>query len=180
MQRGSVDKVVHQSSTAHKIVHSFISSHLVRHGFGSGLQPVSPIAKVGRPVPAKQLDKGMSWLVDAVKELSELDEEIADEGYPGISSTTKAAAKRILGKLENHPAAPTVYPTQDGEIAIHFKSPGASNTVLILLGDDEQADCYSYTGGRSRRAHYDSSSELPDEFVNAQLRKLNEQAIRDS
>ena len=177
VQRGSVDKVVHQSSTAHKIAHSFISSHPVRYGFGSGLQPVSLIAKVGRPVPVKRLDKGTSWLVVAVQELSELDEEIADEGYPEIRSATKAAAKRILGKLESHPAAPTVYPTQDGQIAIHFKSPGASNSVLILLGADERADCYSYTDGRSCRAHYDSNSELPDEFVNAQLRKLNERAI---
>ena len=178
--RGGVDKVVHQSSAAHKITHLFNSSHPVRYGFGSGFQPVSLTAKVQWPAPGKQFNRDTTWLADALQELSELDEEIADEGYPEISSTTKAAAKRILGKLESHRAAPTVYPTQDGQIAIHFKAPAAFKAVLILLGNDERADCYSYTDGRSRRAHYDSNSELPDEFVNAQLRKLNELAIQDS
>ena len=180
VQRGSVDKIVHQSSTAHRIAHSLISSHPVRHGFGSGFQPVSLNAKIQWPAPGKQFNRDTTWLADALQELSELDEEIADEGYPEINSTTKAAAKRILGKLESRRAPPTVYPTQDGQIAIHFKAPAASKAVLILLGDDERADCYSYTDGRSRRAHYDSNSELPDEFVNAQLRKLNELAIQDS
>ena len=112
------------------------------------------------------------WLADALAALAGVDEEIAEEDLPEIDSATKMEAERLLADLARYPQAPTLYPTQDAEIAIHFKSSDLPDSVVILLNDSGQADCYAYTGGRSRRAHYETSSDLPDAFVLDQLRRL--------
>ncbi|MCY4600766.1 MAG: hypothetical protein OXF27_12710 [Acidobacteria bacterium] len=115
---------------------------------------------------------GSAWLKDALQALAEVDEEIAEDGLPEITLSAKDEARRIVAALARHPWAPAVYPTQDAEVAIHFKSPDAPNSVVILLDSQGRGECYAYTGGRSRRAHYDVSTDLPDEFVRAQLRAL--------
>ena len=112
------------------------------------------------------------WLTDALAELAEVDDEIAEDDLPQVSDTTKAEAERLVRALAWTPLAPSVYPTQDAEIALHFKSPGVPGTVVILLSDGGRADCHAYVDGRSRRAHYQTSSDLPDAFVLDQLRRL--------
>ena len=112
------------------------------------------------------------WLDDALAELAEVDDEIAEDGLPQVSDTTKAEAEKLVRALAWTPLAPSVYPTQDAEIALHFKSPGEAGTVVILLSDGGQVDCHAYVDGRSRRAHYQTSSDLPDAFVLDQLRRL--------
>ena len=112
------------------------------------------------------------WLVDALAALTEIDDEIAEENLPEVSGATKAEAERIVRALARRAPAPTIYPTQDAEIALHFKSPGQPGAVVILLSDGGRADCHAYVGGRSRRAHYGTSSDLPDAFVLDQLRRL--------
>lgn len=113
-----------------------------------------------------------SWLADAIAALGEVDDEVAEENLPAIDSDTRGEAARIIRALAGQPLAPTVYPTRDGEIAIHFKSPVRPSSVVILLNNGGQADCYAYVGGRSRRAHYDVSADLPDGFIMEQLGKL--------
>ena len=114
-------------------------------------------------------------LVDALAELAEIDDEIAEDDLPQVSDTTKAEAERLVRALTQRAPASVllaVYPTQDAGIALHFKVPGVSGTVVILLSDGGQADCHAYVDGRSRRAHYQTSSDLPDAFVLDQLRRL--------
>lgn len=108
----------------------------------------------------------------ALAELSEIDEEVAEEHLPEIHPGTKENARRIISALANESVAPTVYPTEDGEIALYFKSPVAKSAVLILVGNDGQGACFSYINGKNRRARYDDASELPDIFVRAQLLQL--------
>ena len=112
------------------------------------------------------------WIVDALKELAEIDDEIAEERFPEIGSTVKDEAERILKSLAWHPLTPAVYPTSDAEIAIQLQSSGSPGSVLILLNNDGQADCYAHFRGRNRRAHYDAASDLPDDFLREQLRAL--------
>ena len=133
----------------------------------------SPIA-FGAPTGGFQLSNRpmSSWLNDVLQALAEVDEEIAEDGLPEVTLSAKGEARRIVVALARHPLVPTIYPTQDAEIAIHFKSPDAPNSVVILLDGHGRGECYAYTGGRSRRAHYDVSSDLPDDFVRAQLRAL--------
>ena len=112
------------------------------------------------------------WLADALAELAEVDDEIAEEELPPVGEATKIEAARIIKALARRAPAPTIYPTQDAEIALHFKAPGRTGTVVILLSDGGRADCHAYVGGTSRRAHYNTSSDLPDAFVLDQLRCL--------
>ena len=114
-------------------------------------------------------------LADALAELAEVDDEIAEENLPQVGETTKAEAERLVRALTGRAPARVllaVYPTQDAEIALHFKAPDQPGAVLVLLRDDGRADCYAYIGGRSRRAHYGTSSDLPDVWVLDQLRRL--------
>jgi len=113
-----------------------------------------------------------SWLADALAELAEIDDEIAEENLPEVSGAMKAEAERILGAVARHALALAVYPTQDAEIALHFKSPGRPGAVLVLLRDDGRADCHAYVDGKSRYRHYETSADLPDAFVLDQLRCL--------
>ena len=112
------------------------------------------------------------WLADALTALAEVDDEIAEEELPPVDEATKTEAERIIRALARRPLAPTVYPTQDGEIALHFKSPDRPDAVVILLNNSGRADCHAYIGGRGRRSHYETSSDLPDAFVLDQLRRL--------
>ena len=120
---------------------------------------------------------GARWLADAIGELAEVDDEVAEEALPELLANTKKHARRIIFALAKQPIAPTVYPTADGEIALYFKSPVAASSVLILIGNDGQAACLSYINGKNRRARYDDASDLPDEFVKEQIWALKEPAF---
>ena len=112
-----------------------------------------------------------AWVADALQALAELDDEIVEGGLPEIGPSVWKEAERIIVGLA-HPWAPTVYPTQDAEVAIHFKSPDSPGSVVVLLDNHGRGECYAYTDGHSRRAHYDASSDLPDGFVMEQLAAL--------
>ena len=114
-------------------------------------------------------------LADALAELAEVDDEIAEENLPQVGETTKAEAERLVRALTRHAPARVllaVYPTQDAEIALHFKSPDRPNAVVVLLNDSGQADCHAYIDGRGRRSHYETSADLPDAFLLDQLCRL--------
>ena len=113
-----------------------------------------------------------AWLADALQALAELDDEIVEDGLPEIGPSVRKEAERIIVGLARHPWAPTVYPTQDGEVAIHFKAPDSPGSVLVLLDNHGRGECYAYTGRHSRRARYEASSDLPDGFVMEQLAAL--------
>ena len=113
------------------------------------------------------------WLKDAIAELESVDDEVTEEALPELQSHTKEKARSIISALATQSVAPTVYPTADGEIALYFKSPVSASSVLILVGNDGHAACFSYIEGKNRRARYEDATELPDEFVKAQLRLLD-------
>ena len=112
------------------------------------------------------------WLADSLAALGEVDDEVVEENLPEIDNAAKEEAVRIITALAGQPFAPAIYPTRDGEIAIHFKSPLRPSSVVILLGNRGQAECYACMGGKSRRAHYDVSADLPDGFIMEQLGEL--------
>ena len=113
-----------------------------------------------------------TWLPSALEELEEIDREVLEDGLPTIKAETRGEAARILRELDGQAIQPTTYPTDDGEIVIHFQSPGVPAAVLIELSNDGQGACFSCVGGKNRRARYDDSSDLPDAFVMAQLEAL--------
>ena len=110
----------------------------------------------------------------ALAELNDVDQEVIEENLPEILPQTKDRARSIIVALATQSIAPTVYPTEDGEIALYFKSPVATSAVLIVVGNDGQGACFSHVKGKNRRARYDDASELPDVFVRAQLQQLSD------
>ena len=106
-------------------------------------------------------------------ELAEIDDEIEEENLPEISGAMKAEAERILRAVTRRAPAPTVYPAQDAEIALHFKSPDRPGAVLVLLRDDRRAECHAYVDGKSRYRHYETSADLSDAFVLDRLDRLS-------
>ena len=123
----------------------------------------------------RNLTRQSRRLADALAELAEVDDEIAEDNLPQVGEATKTEAERLVRALTRRAPARVllaVYPTQDAGIALHFKEPDRPDAVLVLLRDDGRADCHAYIGGRSRRAHYGTSSDLPDAFVLDQLRRL--------
>ena len=121
---------------------------------------------------AKPTQPATTWLASALEELEEIDREVLEDGLPTIKAETRYEAARILRELVRQTIQPTTYPTNDGEIVIHFQSRGVQAAVLIELSNDGQAACFSYVGGKNCRARYDDSSDLPDAFVMAQLKAL--------
>ena len=111
------------------------------------------------------------WLDDAMAELEEIDIYIESDDLPDVAERPRAEARRILEALGLQPIAPVVYPSE-GDLVIHFKAPHAPASVLIEISDDGRGVCYAHFHGRSRRASYDSSADIPDAFVQAQLREL--------
>lgn len=120
----------------------------------------------------QDIAKRKDWLNTALEELNNIDQEVSEETLPEIVPGTKDQARRILFALATQSIAPTVYPTEDGEIALYFKPLAAKSAVLISVGNDGQGACFSYVNGKNRRARYDDASELPDGFVREQLRRL--------
>ena len=137
------------------------------------------IRHLKRNIPAQRSETGQqttNWLPDALEELEEIDREIVEDGLPAINAETRDEAVRILRRLHGQAIQPTTYPTVDGEIVIHFQSPGVPAAVLIELSNDGQGACFACVDGKNRRARYDDSADLPDAFVMAQLETLAKKA----
>ena len=116
--------------------------------------------------------------IQAYTDIANLDDEMKADGFPLTTTVMKDEARRIVDELVKLRAVPTVYGTQDGDIAIQLDS-GKSAVVIELnhVGDDERAACgaacFSYVEGKNRRARYDDSKDLPnDGFVRDRLREL--------
>src|ERR1700688_144715 len=113
------------------------------------------------------------WLHAALAELDQAEKEAADEGYPEPSAAAKDHARRILDSLSLAALlAPSVYPTEDGEVAIMFRKRGRHAAVVVLCDSSGGAICLSSIAGENRRARYDRATAIPDAFLKAELRRM--------
>ena len=122
-----------------------------------------------------------SWIDDAIKQLGELDEEIAEEGYPSINDKTKRTAKKILADLNSLKieSSPFGYPTVEGEIAIDFKSRNYS--MLILVINEKSVETYSsFFNSDTEYQNYSASFENIYDFTTSQLRALRGTSLSQS
>jgi len=86
-----------------------------------------------------------AWLDAALKEFGEIDEEIAEEGYPPVSDEQKAFAREMLERIDSYvgwarpdPDLVSVSPGPDGDLAISMWGEGRQgdpkrNSLLILI-----------------------------------------------
>ena len=110
-------------------------------------------------------------VLEAYRDIAELDDEMKADGLPLSTAAMKDEARRIVVALAGSGVVPMVYGTQDGDIAIQFDSE-ESAVVIELSRVGGGAACFSHVRGKNRRARYDDSGDLPDDFVRSQLREL--------
>lgn len=108
---------------------------------------------------------------EAYRDIAELDDEMKADSFPLSTAAMKDEARRIVVALAGSGIVPTVYGTQDGDIAIQFDSE-ESAVIIELSRVGGAAACFSDVRGKNRRARYDDSKDLPDDFVRSQLREL--------
>lgn len=117
------------------------------------------------------MEAGHAWLADAIAELGRIDHYIRADGLPDVGRRARAETRRLLEDLSPQPIAPVVYPSE-GNLVIHFKAPSAPASLVIEVSDDGRAVCHAHLNGKSRRASYDASTDLPDAFVLEQMHEL--------
>ena len=119
-----------------------------------------------------------SWIDDAIKQLSELDEEIAEEGYPSINDSMKKTARKILDILnsEGMEYAPFVYPTTEGEIEINIKSRNYSLVILVI--SEKYVETYSSLFNNATECHnFTAPFKEFNDFIVSQLRALRKTSL---
>lgn len=128
--------------------------------------------KLVSDVPSRSRNKIAGERVcEAYRDIAKLDDEMEADGLPLSTAAMKDEARRIVVALAGSGTVPTVYGTQDGDIAIQFDSE-ESAVVIELCRVGGGAACFSHVRGKNRRARYDDSKDLPDDFVRSQLREL--------
>ena len=126
-----------------------------------------------------QHNRETRWIDEEIRELCEIDEEIAEDGLPPIKDSAKLLAKRVLVKLDTMGIdnSPYVYPTMDGEIAINFKSQNYSLLILIINKNNIE----SYSSFFNSDTEYNSfTAPFEDffDFMKTQLHRLNEMELQ--
>lgn len=108
----------------------------------------------------------------ALQDLREAPEEAEEEGFPAPSQVALRNAERFLVSMfEMLPHRPAVYPTPDGEVAIHARVRRGSS-VLMLCDSHGGALCLVNISGRHRRKYYEPGDDSPDTFLEKALADL--------
>ncbi len=114
-----------------------------------------------------------TWLNEALTDLDHVDDEAREEGYVDIAAVAKANARHILESVHSAGLpAPSIYPTEDREIAILFASSEPGAAVLVLCDSEGGWACLSSVGGKNQRARFDDAADAPHPFLTEELRKL--------
>ena len=110
-----------------------------------------------------------SDLRDALIELKEAVDYAREEGFPIPSQIAITNAERLLKELSKVSSLHLeVYPTPDGEIAVHIPN-GRGRSVVLLCGSNGEALCLANLDSGHRRKSYATADALPDRFVSKAL-----------
>lgn len=111
-------------------------------------------------------------LIVALTDLQESAEYAREEGFPTPSKSAINSADRLLREIHKiTPLHLEVYPTPDGEIAIHIPN-GHGRSVVLLCGSDGAALCLANLDSGHRRKNYPTADSLPDKFLHRALAGL--------
>ena len=105
----------------------------------------------------------------ALADLREATAYAEEEGFQIPSKSAINNADRLLREIhKTSPPHLEVYPTPDGEIAIHIPN-GRGRSVVVLCGSDRGALCMANLNGGHSRKKYSTSDALPDKFLRQAL-----------
>lgn len=122
------------------------------------------ISRADLPQSAKE-----SALCDALADLREAAEYAEEEDFPIPSKSAIANAERLLREIHKISALHLeVYPTLDGEIAVHVPN-GRGRSVLLLCDSVGGALCLANLESEHRRKSYPTADTLPDKFLRQAL-----------
>ena len=100
-----------------------------------------------------------------------LAEEATVDG-PTLSKRVLNEAKRIVRRLRRElPLDADIYPMDEGKVAIELFG-DFGRGFLLVCEPGGSALCIVTVGGVSRRARYDSSTDLPDGFLHEGLKDM--------
>ena len=112
-------------------------------------------------------------LADALKDFSEIVEMAEEDGFPDPSPLAFANARYLLMRMFFiFQVYYSVYPSPDGEIAIHYVSKDKKHALLVLC--DSQGGVAVFLSSDeygNERITYDKADSLPDVFL---CRMLNQ------
>lgn len=111
-------------------------------------------------------------LLLALTDLQEMSDYACEEDFPIPSDAAIDNAERLLHDI--HAITPLhleVYPTPDGEIAIHVPN-GRGRSVMLLCDSDGGALCLANLESGHRRKSYATADALPDKFLRQALMDL--------
>ena len=95
-----------------------------------------------------------------------------EEGFPIPSKSAIDNAERLLKDMHKISTLhPEVYPTPDGEIAVHVPN-GRGRSVVLLCGSDGDVLCMANLENGHRRKSYPTTDTLPDKFLRQALTDL--------
>ena len=113
-----------------------------------------------------------SNLSDALADLQDAAEYAREEGFPIPSKSAINSVERLLHDIHKAFALHLeVYPTPDGEIAIHVPN-GRGRSVVLLCDSAGGALCLANLESGHRRKIYATVDALPDKFVRQALTEL--------
>lgn len=108
-------------------------------------------------------------LPDALRELYEVQSEARSDGGIVPDDDAVARAKRTLMDMYRiSPRLYTVYPMDDGQIAIDAATKYGTSLV-VLCNPDGSAQCLTYIGEEYRTKEYPDTGMLPDDFIRKAL-----------
>ena len=101
----------------------------------------------------------------AMADLQEAADYARDEGFAIPTSAAFDNAGRLLSEIHKISSLHLeVYPTPDGEIAVHVPN-RKGRSVVLLCGSDGDALCLANLESGHRRKKYPSADTLPDKFL---------------
>ncbi len=101
----------------------------------------------------------------ALADLQDASDYAREEGFPIPSKSSIDNARYLLNEIHKiSPLLLEVYPTPDGEIAIHSPN-GRGRSVLLLCSSDGGALCLANLESGHRRKSYPTTDTLPDKFL---------------
>ncbi len=107
-------------------------------------------------------DQGFSI---ALADLQEAADYAREEGFPIPSKSSIDNARHLLNEIHKISTLHLeVYPTPDGEIAIHSPN-GHGRSVLLLCSSDGGTLCLANLESGHRRKSYPTTDALPDKFL---------------
>ena len=108
-------------------------------------------------------------LCDAFADLQDVVEYACEEGFPIPSKSAINNAERLLREIHSISSLHLeVYPTPDGEIAIHTPN-SHGRSVLLLCDSAGGALCLANLESEHHRKSYPTVDALPDKFLRQAL-----------